>query len=62
MSAARWALTVALAWLMPWRAVRRIREQDGEIGIFVDLLALATIGSGEPLRRAARRRHGTCTS
>lgn len=54
MSAARWALAVALAWLMPVRAARRIREQDGEIGALISVLALATIGSSKPLRKAAR--------
>jgi hypothetical protein len=47
------ALAVILAWLMPWRAARRIREQDQSITVLISVLALTTAGSGAPLRKVS---------
>lgn len=52
MSAAlRWLLEVAAAWLMPWRAARRIRQQDGDLGALVLAFADVVTGSGKPYER-----------
>lgn len=39
MSAARWTLAVAVAWLMPWRAARTITEQGRSLDALVFALA-----------------------
>lgn len=57
MSAARWALAVAVAWLMPWRAVRTISEQDKDLSALVFALAsLAAVGAGPISRDRVVRR------
>lgn len=36
----RVALAVTLVWLMPWRAARTLRTQDGVIGALADVLVM----------------------
>jgi hypothetical protein len=46
------ALAVALAWLMPWRAVRTIREQQRDIRLLIrtvaDVVKTRPPAAGEP--------------
>jgi hypothetical protein len=46
-AALRLALAVALAWLMPLRAARTIRQQQRDIGLLISTVARLTAG-GEP--------------
>lgn len=47
-AAVRFAADVALAWLMPWRAVRDLRESRSAFGSLCDVLLI----QGKRLRQA----------
>ena len=51
----RWPVEVALTWLMPWRAVRTIREQREDVRLLTLMLAIDVASARDLLGKTRTR-------